>query len=148
MFLPGLNLAYTDRASMAASTEVRVPFVDIDVVRAAFSIPGSKKIVGRQSKAALKAVAEPWLPREIVHRPKGLFSAPLRAWIRRDLSGLIDDVVLGGELVASGFLQRAAVEKLIEEERTGREDRAKQIWHLLTLELWHERMRAAGAGAA
>src|SRR3984893_496114 len=44
MFLPGLNLAYTDRASMAASVEVRVPFVDVEVVRAAFSLPGSAKI--------------------------------------------------------------------------------------------------------
>src|SRR6185503_6015082 len=43
LFLPGLNLAYTDRASMAASVEVRVPFVDHIVARAAFSIPGGQK---------------------------------------------------------------------------------------------------------
>jgi len=147
LFLPGLNLAYTDRASMAASTEVRVPFVDIEVVRAAFSIPGSSKIVGRRSKAALKTVAEPWLPPQIVDRPKGLFSAPLRAWIRRDLAGLVDEVVLGGDLVGSGFLRRPAVERLIEEERTGREDRSKQIWHLLTLELWQRQMRSVGVAA-
>ena len=144
MFLPGLNLAYTDRAGMAASTEVRVPFVDVEVVRAAFSLPGSAKIVGRRGKAALKAAAEAWLPQEIVHRPKGLFSAPLRAWVRRDLGELIDDVLLSGELVRSGFLRRPAVERLVEEERTGREDRSKQIWHLLSLELWYQRMRAFG----
>jgi asparagine synthase (glutamine-hydrolysing) len=147
LFLPGLNLTYTDRASMAASTEVRVPFVDVEVVRAAFSIPGSAKIVGRRSKAALKAAAEPWLPAEIVHRPKGLFSAPLRAWVRRDLAELVNDVVLGGDLVSSGFLRRPAVERLVEDERTGREDRSKQIWHLLTLELWHRQMRSAGVAA-
>ena len=148
LFLPGLNLAYTDRASMAASTEVRVPFVDVEIARAAFSFPGSAKIVGRTSKAALKDAAAPWLPREIVHRPKGLFSAPLRAWVRRDLAGLVDDLVVGGDLVGSGFLRRPAVERLVEEERTGREDRSKQIWHLLTLELWHREMRAAGVGMA
>ena len=54
MFLPSLNLAYTDRASMAASTEVRVPFVDKQVFEAAFAIPGSDKIVGRERKAILK----------------------------------------------------------------------------------------------
>src|SRR5215469_12207734 len=54
LFLPGLNLAYTDRASMAASVEVRVPFVDPVVARAAFSIAGKDKIRGRQAKAALK----------------------------------------------------------------------------------------------
>ncbi len=146
LFLPGLNLAYTDRASMAASTEVRVPFVDIEVVRAAFSLPGSAKINGRRSKAALKAVAEAWLPREIVHRPKGLFSAPLRAWVRRDLRGLVDDVVLSGQLVGSGLLRRAAVERLIEEDRSGKEDRSKQIWQLLSLELWYEQTLGRGVG--
>jgi asparagine synthase (glutamine-hydrolysing) len=144
LFLPGLNLAYTDRASMAASTEVRVPFVDVEVVRAAFSLPGSAKITGRSGKVALKAAAEAWLPREIVHRPKALFSAPLRAWIRRDLAELVHGLLLGGELVGSGFLRRPAVERLVEEDRTGREDRSKQIWQLLTLELWYRQMRARG----
>ena len=142
MFLPGLNLAYTDRASMAASTEVRVPFVDVEVVRAAFSLPGSAKIAGRQSKAALKAAAEPWLPREIIHRPKGSFSAPLRAWVGRDLRELVDDVVVGGELVGSGFLRRAAVNRLVDDDRAGRADNAKQIWQLLTLELWCRQTRS------
>jgi len=142
MFLPGLNLAYTDRASMAASTEVRVPFVDVEVVRAAFSLPGSAKIAGRRSKAALKAAAEPWLPPEIVHRPKGSFSAPLRAWIGRDLRELVDEVVVSGELVRSGFLRRSAVEQLVADERAGREDRSKQIWQLLTLELWCRQTRS------
>ncbi len=147
LFLPGLNLTYTDRASMAASTEVRVPFVDVEVVRAAFSVPGPAKIVGHRGKAALKAAAESWLPREVVHRPKGLFSAPLRAWVRRDLRELVDDVVRGGELVSSGFLRRPAVERLIEDDRAGREDRSKHIWHLLTLELWYRQMRSLGVRA-
>ncbi len=144
LFLPGLNLSYTDRASMAASTEVRVPFVDVAVVRAAFSFPGSAKIVGRRGKMPLKKAAEEWLPQEIVHRPKGLFSAPLRAWVARDLRPLVDDVVLSGELVGSGFLQRDAVKRLVAEDRSGREDHSKQIWQLLSLELWCRQTRAAG----
>jgi len=57
LFLPGLNLNYTDRSSMAASVEVRTPFVDPVVARAAFAIPGHQKIVGRQAKVALKKAA-------------------------------------------------------------------------------------------
>lgn len=144
MFLPGLNLAYTDRASMAASTEVRVPFVDVEMVKAAFSFPGSAKIDGRQGKAALKSAAEAWLPAEIIHRPKGLFSAPLRAWIGRDLKDLVDRVVLSGQLVNSGFLQRSAVQRLVEDQRAGREDNSKQIWQLLTMEMWYQQMCGAG----
>ncbi len=144
LFLPGLNLAYTDRASMAASVEVRVPFVDPAVVQAAFSLSGSAKIHGRTTKAALKEAAAAWLPAEIVHRPKASFAAPLRAWISHDLAELVDDVLLSGDLVDRGFLQRAPLQRLVEEERSGREDRSKQIWQLLTLELWCQNAAAAG----
>jgi len=146
MFLPGLNLAYTDRASMAASTEVRVPFVDPDVVRAAFSLPGSAKVRRRTGKVALKEAAEAWLPDEIVHRPKASFSAPLRAWMAHDLREVVDDLVVSGEMVKSGFLRRDAVCQLVDDERTGRQDRSKQIWQLLTLELWLRNVAGQGVG--
>lgn len=144
LFLPGLNLAYTDRASMAASVEVRVPFVDPTVFAAAFSLPGSEKIRGRTTKAALKDAAAAWLPHEIIHRPKASFSAPLRAWISRDLKDVIDDQLLHGELVASGFLQRAPLERIVADEREGRQDRSKQIWQLLTTEVWCRHARSSG----
>ena len=76
LFLPGLNLAYTDRASMAASVEVRVPFVDPVVARAAFSIKGSDKISGRQGKLALKRAAESWLPQRDRVPAEGLLQRP------------------------------------------------------------------------
>jgi asparagine synthase (glutamine-hydrolysing) len=147
LFLPGLNLAYTDRSSMAASVEVRVPFVDPVVAQAAFSIPGSEKIQRRQGKMALKRAAESWLPREIVYRPKASFSAPLRAWVRGDLREVIRDVLVGGELVGCGMIRRDALQRLIEDEHAGREDRSKQIWQLLTMELWYRHAQAMGVAA-
>jgi asparagine synthase (glutamine-hydrolysing) len=147
LFLPGLNLAYTDRASMAASVEVRVPFVDPLVARAAFSVKGTAKIRHGQGKVALKQAAESWLPREIVHRPKASFSAPLRAWVRNDLREVIDDMLVGGELVQTGLIRADALRGLIQDEQAGREDRAKQIWQLLSLELWYRNMRSMGVAA-
>ena len=147
LFLAGLNLAYTDRASMAASTEVRVPFVDPMVFRAAFSLPGREKVRGRDTKVALRKAATRWLPDEIISRPKASFSAPLRAWVSHDLKDLVHDALLGGDLIGSGFLNAGAVEELVHEDRTGREDRSKQIWQLLTLELWHRRVRNCGVSA-
>jgi asparagine synthase (glutamine-hydrolysing) len=144
MFLPGLNLAYTDRASMAASVEVRVPFVDPVVARAAFSFGGSAKIHRRRGKVALKQAAESWLPHEIVHRPKASFSVPLRAWVRNDLREVIQDVLVGGELVGSGMIRRDALMRLIQDEHAGREDRSKQLWQLLTMEMWHRDARSKG----
>ncbi|GAB3453093.1 asparagine synthase (glutamine-hydrolyzing) [Actinophytocola sediminis] len=137
MFLPGLNLAYTDRSSMAASTEVRVPFVDVEVVRAAFALSGKEKIAGRQGKAALKKAALSVLPKEVVYRPKGLFSAPLRAWMSRDLAPLVDEVVNDGLLVRDGLLRREALRRLVKQDATGQQDRAKHLWHVLTLEHWY-----------
>jgi asparagine synthase (glutamine-hydrolysing) len=147
LFLPGLNLAYTDRASMAASVEVRVPFVDPAVARAAFSIPGSGKIQHRQGKVALKRAAEAWLPNEIVHRPKASFSAPLRAWVREDLRQVIQDVLVRGELVESGMIRRDPLTRLIADDQAGREDRSKQIWQLLTLELWYRHAQSMGVAS-
>jgi asparagine synthase (glutamine-hydrolysing) len=141
-FLPGLNLAYTDRASMAASTEVRVPYVDKEVVAAAFAISGRYKIEGRETKAILKKVAEPWLSKEVVYRPKGLFSAPLRAWIRRDLKAMVEDLLIKGTMVQSGFLNAPYLRRMVDEDRAGTADRSKEIWQLMTLESW---LRQQGA---
>jgi asparagine synthase (glutamine-hydrolysing) len=147
LFLPGLNLAYTDRASMAASVEVRVPFVDPIVAQAAFSHPGSAKIRRGQGKVALKQAAERWLPKEIVYRPKASFSAPLRAWVSSDLREVINDVLVAGELVDAGMVCGKALANLIGEHRDGREDRSKQIWQLLTLELWYRNVQSMGVAA-
>ena len=147
LFLPGLNLSYTDRSSMAASVEVRVPFVDPVVAQAAFAIPGRDKIRNRQGKVALKKAAEEWLPHEIVYRPKASFSAPLRAWVRNDLQEVINDVLVHGELVGSGMIRAGALDRLIQDERAGRADNAKQIWQLLTMELWYRNVRSMGVAA-
>jgi len=147
LFLPGLNLSYSDRSSMAASVEVRVPFVDPVVARAAFAIPGRDKIRNRQGKLALKQAAEAWLPKEIIYRPKASFSAPLRAWVRNDLREVINDVLVNGELTGAGMIQPTALNRLIEAERAGREDNAKQIWQLLSMELWYRNARSMGVAA-
>jgi len=144
MFLPGLNLAYTDRASMAASVEVRVPFVDPHVVRAAFSLTGRQKIAHGVGKVALKQAALAWLPEEVVHRPKASFGVPLRAWISRDLREFVDEVLVQGDLVSSGWIDRGALMRLIDQDRKGQADRSKEIWQLMTLELWCENAKKSG----
>lgn len=147
MFLPGLNLTYTDRASMAASTEVRVPFADPVVFAAAFGLAGDAKIAGRTQKAALKDAARAWLPAAVIDRPKASFGAPIRAWLGQDLRPLVDDALLGGELVGSGFLRAEPLRRLVDDQRAGRRDLALQLWQLLTLELWLRGMRTQGVAA-
>ena len=147
MFMTGLNLTYTDRASMAASCEVRVPFVDPRVFEAAFAVPGSEKIRGRTQKVALKEAARAWLPAAVVDRPKASFGAPLRAWVTHDLAPLIDDTLVRGELVGSGFLRPEPLLRMVAEQRGGKRDWSKQLWELLTLETWYRNVRSAGVGS-
>jgi asparagine synthase (glutamine-hydrolysing) len=147
MFMAGLNLTYTDRASMAASCEVRVPFVDPRVFEAAFAIAGRDKIRGRVQKAPLKDAARGLLPDAVIDRPKASFGAPLRAWIAGDLAPVIDDTLVGGTLVGSGFIREAPLRHMIAEQRAGRRDWSKQLWELLTLETWYRNARSAGVGA-
>ena len=82
-----------------------------------------------------------------MHRPKASFSAPLRAWVRGDLHDVIQDVLVRGELVSGGMIRRDALLQLIADEEAGREDRSKQIWQLLTLELWYRNAQSLGVTA-
>jgi len=146
VFLPGLNLAYTDRSSMSASTEVRVPFVDPEVFRAAFTFRGNEKIRGRTQKVPLRHVADGAVPRQVLDRPKASFGAPLRAWVTNDLGAVIDDVLLDGELVSTGFLRLPPLRTMVADQRAGRSDQSKQLWQLLSMELWYRSVTAAGVG--
>ena len=136
MFMVGLNLTYTDRASMASSVEVRVPFIDREVIRAAMSLDGSLKYHGGESKYILKKVAEKFLPREIIYRPKASFGAPIRSWISGALKDMVDDLLSKDNIEKRGLFDSAYVRGLIEDDRRGVIDNAYRIYQLLTLELW------------
>lgn len=136
MFMLGLNLTYTDRASMAASVEVRVPFIDKLVVTKAMQVPGRLKIKKGISKYILKKAAEKFLPKEIIHRKKAAFGAPIRSWISNDLREMTDDLLSKEAINRRGFLNYDYVKNLIDNDRKGIDDNAYQIYQLLTLELW------------
>jgi asparagine synthase (glutamine-hydrolysing) len=136
MFMLGLNLTYSDRASMAASVEVRVPFIDKLVVSKAMEIPGELKIKNGVSKFILKKAAEKFLPHKIIYRPKASFGAPIRSWISNDLRPMVDELLSEQMISKRGFVNYAVVKKLIDNDRNGTEDNAYQIYQLLTLELW------------
>ncbi|MCW5517989.1 asparagine synthase (glutamine-hydrolyzing) [Muriicola sp. Z0-33] len=136
MFMLGLNLTYTDRASMAASVEVRVPFIDKLMVTKAMQIPGHLKIKRGVSKSILKKAAEKVLPKEIIYRKKASFGAPIRSWIANDLRSMVDELLSEENINKRGFLNYSVVKQMIESDRRGDEDKAYQIYQLLTLELW------------
>lgn len=136
MFMVGLNLTYSDRASMATSVEVRVPFIDKELITEAMKIPGKFKYAHKESKYILKKVAQDYLPMEIIYRPKASFGAPIRSWISNDLKGMVDDLLSEENINKRGIFNSGYIQKLIEKDRTGAEDNAYRIYQLLTIELW------------
>jgi asparagine synthase (glutamine-hydrolysing) len=136
-FLPCLNLDYTDRTSMAATLEVRVPFLNVEVVELAARMPPRLKLKGLQRKYILKRAAERLLPREVVWRKKAGFGAPVRAWLRGPLRPLADELLSEETVRRRGLFRPAEVRRVVEANLSGREDYALQVLQLLTLELWH-----------
>jgi asparagine synthase (glutamine-hydrolysing) len=135
-FLPCLNLAYTDRMSMAASTEVRVPLLDDELVELAGRVPPTLKLRRTTRKYVLKKSMEGVLPEEVIWRPKAGFGAPLRAWIDEDLRPLVDDCLSPAAVRERGLFEPAAVQQLVRDNQAGTADNALRIWALLVLELW------------
>ena len=110
-FLADHNLLYTDKMSMAAGVEVRVPFLDNDLVSLANALPADIKQHGRHGKWVLKKAMERYLPRQVVYRPKAGFGAPLRQWLRGDLRELVDDTLSPAALRNRGLFDPAAVDQ-------------------------------------
>ena len=135
-FLPCLNLAYTDKMSMAASTEVRVPLLDDWLVELSGRIPPELKLRRLTRKYILKRSMEGVLPREIIRRPKAGFGAPVRSWLVGDLKPMVDDLLSPQSVAARGLFRGAEVQRLIAANTAGAEDNALRLWALLTLELW------------
>jgi asparagine synthase (glutamine-hydrolysing) len=138
-FLPCLNLAYTDKLSMAASTEVRVPLLDDEVVALAARIPPSLKLRRLTRKYVFKRSMQGVVPRDVIWRRKAGFGAPLRAWLDNDLRPIVDDLLSPERLRARGLFDPTEVQRLIAANRSGSEDNALRIWTLLTFELWQQR---------
>jgi asparagine synthase (glutamine-hydrolysing) len=95
------------------------------------------KLKGLTGKHILKRAAEAWLPREIIHRKKAGFSAPVRAWLVRDLRDMVEDLLSESNINRRGYFNYQNVRRLIDENLAGREDNNLKIFQLLTLELWH-----------
>jgi asparagine synthase (glutamine-hydrolysing) len=136
VFLPELNLTYADKAAMAVGIEGRPPLTDTNVVRFMFTLPPTYRIRGHVQKYLLKKVAERYLPKQIVHRPKAPFGAPLRSWIRGPLAPMVDDLLSAESVRARGLYRSEYIRTLIENDRKGIEDNAHVLWTLLTNEIW------------
>jgi asparagine synthase (glutamine-hydrolysing) len=137
-------LVKTDRASMAHSLEVRVPFLDPVVAELALALPTGQKVLALAKKRLLRRAAAGLVPRAIVHGRKRGFSIPAAAWLRGDLQPFARDLLSADALRRDGFFRAEAVTHLLDEHSAGREDHSRPLWGLLCFQLW--RQTAAGGG--
>ena len=135
-FLPCLNLMTTDKTSMAANLEVRVPFLNQEMLELTARMPADLKLKGLKRKYILKKAAESILPQDVVWRKKAGFGAPIRSWLRGALRPLVQDLLAEETVRRRGLFRPEEVRRIIDLNLSGREDYNLQVFQLLNLELW------------
>ena len=130
-YLPGDILAKVDRASMAHSLEVRVPFLDYEYVEQIARYPTACKLNRGQGKLILKRALEPYLPREILYRSKMGFAVPLDIWFRRSLRERMASTLTCGPLIDSGLFEASFLSDMIDRHQSGKRDHSSELWALL-----------------
>ncbi|MGE0043376.1 MAG: asparagine synthase (glutamine-hydrolyzing) [Vicinamibacterales bacterium] len=132
-------LVKVDRMSMAASLETRAPFLDVDVMELAFSMPGSLKVRNGERKWVLKEAVRGLVPDGILDRRKQGFSIPMKNWLRRELEPLMRDLLSPARVGRRGLFEPREVTRLVDEHVAGRENHAHTLFPLMVFEHWASR---------
>ena len=137
-----------DRASMAHSLEVREPLMDHELVDWLATLPSSQKIKGQEGKYVFKKSMEPYLPNDVLYRPKMGFAVPLARWFRGPLKQRVRDALLGPRLAATGWFNRAYLEHLVDAHSAGTRDYSSAIWTILMFEAFLRNVMQAHGSAS
>jgi asparagine synthase (glutamine-hydrolysing) len=137
-YLPDDLMVKVDVASMAHGIETRSPLLDHVLMEWALSIPQQIRMARGVTKALFKSAMEPYLPTELLYRPKMGFSSPVDHWFRGELKELAHDTLLSRSARERGLFRPDYVRRLLEEHCSLRRDHHSQLWVLLMLELWFE----------
>ncbi len=145
-YLPFNQLAYADRMSMAASLEVRVPFVDQTLFESVKNIPLRDKVNGTQTKALFRQALSSALPPFILDAPKTGLNLPIALWFRGALREWLHDLLSPQTIRARGLFDASAIQTILDEHDAGRRDHSLFLWALVMLEVW-QRMYLDGVEA-
>ncbi|MCL4297294.1 MAG: asparagine synthase (glutamine-hydrolyzing) [Anaerolineae bacterium] len=139
MYLEGDILYKVDRASMAASLEVRVPFLNREMVHFATDLPLELKLRRLTTKYLLKKSMSQKLPREIINRPKKGFNMPVARWLTTELRDVVLEMLSEERINRQGFFNYAYVRELLDQHLSYRQDNRKVLWTLFIFQLWYNR---------
>jgi asparagine synthase (glutamine-hydrolysing) len=135
-YLPGDLLAKMDIASMQCSLEARSPLLDHEVIEFCARLPAALKVKGATGKYLLKKLAERYVPRKLLYRPKMGFDVPLARWLRGPLRKLMDESLRDPHLISP--LDHSMVEHTLREFDAGAEDHTSRLWSVLMFALWKQ----------
>jgi len=138
-------LVKADRASMAASLELRAPFLDTHVVEFAARLPFRLKLSLTRTKVLLKRALRGTVPDEILRRPKKGFGIPVAAWIRGPLRPLFEELYSESELRTAGLFEPRAARAMLQRHLSGQADLRKPLWTLAMFQLWQRQWGSAPA---
>ncbi len=130
-YLPGDILTKVDRASMAHSLEVRVPLLDHQLVEWIASLAPDLKLRNKEGKYIFKKSLEPYLPNDILYRPKMGFGVPLSGWFKGPLKEQVKESLLGETMMECGYFDPKFLRKLVDQHQSGLRDNSTSIWSLL-----------------
>lgn len=145
-FLPDHNLNYTDKASMSAGVEIRVPFLDERLVSFAGRMSHRLKVRRGRPKWLLKEAFRGRLPDAILDRKKTGFGAPVRLWVAGPMRPAIEDVFASASFRERGLFDLGGVRKLFDDTLCGRRDGAYLVLAIVMVELWLRRFRDLSIG--
>ncbi len=145
-WLPNDLLVKADKMTMAASVELRVPFLDHHMLEFAASLPPSHKALGLSLKRVLKRTLKPTVPREILKRKKAGFPIPYARWMREELRGFVQDTLSAQHSLTAEYFSRQVVDELVLGFMNG-EPNPKEVFGLVALNLWNEQILRSPLGA-
>ncbi len=138
-YLPDDLLVKSDRASMANSLEVRLPFLNHKIVEWALKLPSNLKIKGSVTKYMLRKAYQEDLPASILNRPKKGFGIPVAKWINEDLADLTDKFFSPKFVSSQGLFDQAFLDNLIRLHKSYKVDYRKEIWTLIMFQAWYDK---------
>ena len=135
-------LVKVDRASMWHSLETRIPFLDHETYKFAWSLPLEMKLKNKESKFILKKSLENYLPNELFTRPKKGFSIPLDSWLRGPLRDWSEDLLSKKSIESSDIFSYETVNKIWIEHLEGDRNWQSRLWTVLMFQSWYKERKA------